>query len=254
MITYKLNRLGLAYKKQVFNKNWTVFSIEIPADKTNTFSLNIQSNNNCYIDWGDDIEESQIEVTDDYYKNHQILDSDKFYPASDVISLTRVSHAYELPGRYLIKLKGVQHFQTAYDENNNTESPYITNVYQLGNCITSCINAFKDNIYLDYLHTNLRIPYLSEQGIDCSHMFQNCQSILTLPEFLFYKDINNIETNYNQVNFPEKLTPIKNHNHMFAGCKRLMYLPEHFVIYENTEDIDSMFESCEALNYIRLVI
>jgi hypothetical protein len=37
---------------------------------------------------------------------------------------------------------------------------------------------------------------------------------------------------------------------MFAGCKSLMYLPEHFVIYENTEDVDSMFESCEALNYI----
>lgn len=234
MITYKLNKLGLAYnKKEEFNKGWTVFSIEIPNGKSE-FKLNIQSTQDFYIDWGDDALEQQIDTR---YVKQQILDSDKFY-TNDKKS---VSHEYAIPGRYLVKLKNVTYFYTHQD------TPYIIGVYQLGNILTSCKDMFKGNLSLDYLHQNLRIP---EQVKDCSYMFYDCQSILTLPEYLLYTDINNTQISYNQVNRPLELTQIKNYSFMFANCIRLMYLAEHFVVANTATNMDSMFENCQTLRYI----
>ena len=94
MITFKFNKLGLAYKIHQFNINWTVFEITVPNDAYTTidnnsgykFELNnISSKSNesyFYIDWGD---ASSNTIQNTKYTKNNILESDFQYTSGTTI-------------------------------------------------------------------------------------------------------------------------------------------------------------------------
>ena len=256
MITFKFNKLGLAYKIHPFNINWTVFEITVPNDAFTTidnnsgykFELNnISSKSNesyFYIDWGD---ASSNTIQNTKYTKNNILESDFQYTSGT----TTCTHLYNLPGRYLIKLKNIAYF------NISDDTKFVTGIYQLGQDLTSCESLFSKNINLDYINTNVRIPKNVES---CALMFEGCAAIETLPDYLLYKDKNDIYSyeeyfnEYNKLNRPRYLANVKNYFGMFSGCSSLKYLPTYFLLSENATNIDSMFEDCTALTDMGSII
>ena len=179
MITYKLNKLGLAYKTHLYNIKQTVFEINIPESNYTFILQNIQSIDNSFdIDWGDASGNSYKH--NGYFNRMQIVETYTNYT-----NITTCSHTYATAGRYVIKLKNVKYFNIA-ESNRET----VTGIYQLGQDLTSADNLFKDCTNLSYLHKDLRI---SKNIRSCEMTFANCTSIKRLPTYLFYTYKNNLD-------------------------------------------------------------
>lgn len=274
MITFKFNKLGLGYKKYTYNENWTIFQVNVSG--SNDFCIDIQlkkaqnNQNNMWIQWGEGPENSSLSTNTislgylepiinknavsenlwNYYQAqfNQILPTDT--PVTGIIPqdkpsiLSTYSHTYRQPGRYLVKLKNVTNFKT------NSNAPFITGVYQLGKPLETCADAFANNLNLDYLNTQLRIP---EKVKDCSNMFKKCTGLRFLPEYLFYFQVNTelAESEYNELTYPKKLTQLQNCSGMFYGCSNLELLKEDFCLPDSINNIDMMFEGCTKLSTLR---
>lgn len=265
MITYKLNKLGLAYKTHLYNIKQTVFEINIP-ESNYTFTLqNIQSKDNSFdIDWGDASGNNNSYKHNGYFNRMQIVKTYTSYTNE-----SKCSHIYKTAGRYVIKLNNVKYFNIAENKNNtdtesnNTESNNIksnrktvTGIYQFGQDLTSADNLFKGCTNLSYLHKDLRI---SKNIRSCEMTFADCKSIKRLPTYLFYTYKNNLDNDttdkkyfeeYNQLNRPITLAAVSSFMGMFSGCTGLQRLHSSFLLTDNAKNIDSMFEGCSGLTTI----
>lgn len=256
MITYKFNKLGLAYKVHSYSLSQTILEIEIADYNQSMKFSNVEavfSDTYYAIDWGDTTLSDISQINSTKFSEDSTEETYHIYNASE----TEPEHIYTLPGRYLIKLKNIKYFTTSSSENSfENFAKKITGIYQLGTDLIKCNDMFLNNINLTYLHTDVRIP---KQVTDCQNMFNGCINLQSLPTYLLYCDRNdlNITTlpnEYDTLNRPRKLTPVTNYTGMFKDCHKLRFLHTYFQLADSAQQVDHMFQNCYSLTTIRRYI